>query len=279
MAAKKKSAPAPEKRKWSPPSGRKVLGAGLFILVIALAAATPFALHHSRHALRSILHQGKALTISANPSPAWIKSDLVADAKARLALIERERAVTAADVGQAFDRSPWVRSVRIKRTPTGYRVEADYREPILGVALRDRCCFTDREGVALDPTTLKVAAGANCLTVNGIDVGSPPRAGHRLDNPLVTRVGQLASLLWDLREPLELDLIIVRPHHGANPTMFELKTLSGGRIIWGDFGAQDAVKLAQLTERARNRTPLAKEETLDLTPSSTSNPSGSLSSR
>lgn len=279
MAAKKKSAPAPEKRKWSPPSGRKVLGAGLFILVIALAAATPFSLHRSRHALRSILHEGKPLAITATPSPVWIKSDLVADAKVKLAKIGEERSITAADVGQAFDSSPWVRSVRIKRTPTGYRVEADYREPILGVALRDRCCFTDREGVALDPTTLKVAAGANCLTVSGIEVDSPPRAGHRLDNPLVTRVGQLASLLWDLREPLELDLIIVRPHHGTNPTTFELKTLSGGRIIWGDFGAQDAVKLAQLAERARRQTPLANDETLDLTPASTANPSGSFSSR
>lgn len=279
MAAKKKSAPPPEKRKRTLPSARKVLGAGLFVFVIAIAAATPFALHQSRHALRSILRNGRPLSISADPSPPWIKFDLVADAKAKIAKIERERAVTAADIGEAFDSSPWVRTVRIKRTPTGYRVDAEYREPILGVALRDRCCFTDREGVALDPATLKVAAGASCLTVRGIDVESPPRAGHRLDNPLVTRVGQLASLLWDLREPLELDIIIVRPHHGTTPTIFEVKTLSGGRIIWGDFGAQDSAKLAQLAERARHRTPLAKDETLDLTPASSPDPSGSLSSR
>jgi len=279
MAAKKKSAPAPEKRKWSPPSGRAMLGAGLFVLVIALAAATPFALHHSRHAIRSILHNGKPLSISANPSPSWIKGDLVADAKAKLARIEADRAITASDVGQAFDGSPWVRSVRIKRTQTGYRADVDYREPILGVALRDRCCFTDREGVALDPLTLKVSAGASCFTVQGIEVSSAPRAGHRLDNPLVTRVGQLADLLWKLREPLELDLIIVRPHQGTTPTTFELETLSGGRIVWGDFGAQDAAKLAQLMARAQNRTPLVRGEMLDLTPASSPSPLASLSSR
>lgn len=266
MAAKKKTTPAPVKPKRTLPSGRAVLGIGLFLLVVGLAAATPFALHRARHALRSVLHDGKAPTIVSNPSPDWIKRDLVADAKAKLAKIASERTVSATDIGQAFDESPWVRSVRIRRTSAGFHVDADYRQPILGVALKAGCCFTDREGVALDPNTLTDAGGAACLTVRGIDVSSEPRTGHRLDNPLVTRVGQLADLLWTLREPLELDLIIVHPHEGTNPTTFELRTLAGGRIVWGDFGAQDSQKRAQLVERARKKSRLVKGETLNLTP-------------
>ena len=72
-------------------------------------------------------------------------------------------------------------------------------------------------------------------------------------------------MLWELREPLELDRIVVTAGAGNDTSAtFEIRTIAGGRILWGPVGGEDFSKLGKLSSRANRQEKVQAQEIVDL---------------
>lgn len=230
--------------------------------VVGLVAALTFGIEKGRHVLRHAVAPNESLTLQVNPSPEWITRNLVVDLNADCAGLLSRGGTRASEIARTLEANPWVRDARIERSRAGYRATIEYREPVLAADFRGKCCYLDREAVPLDPARLSARAGADCLTLDGVQASAEPKVGKRLDDATVAGAARLAGLLARLRGPLELDRIVVE----GTGTMARYRIFSrrGGSIKWGSLGDSDGRKLAELVERTRQGDGLRNDAPVDL---------------
>ena len=188
-----------------------------------------------------------AVAVRAPAGPAWTSIDPAAAIRQELAR-RHSSGLSAADVGRAFEQSSWVRSARVRRTREGFRVDLDYRRPILAVAWGDRCCYVDRDGVALDVDSLAEAAAAECLTLEGIEARGRPSVGRPIPDPRVVAAARLTDEIGVLSSPLGLDRIHCEAVGGRQEPHFVLAAQNGARIFWGAASAQSEQKIGRLRQ-------------------------------
>lgn len=140
----------------------------------------------------------------------------------------------------------------------------EYRRPLLAVAWGDRCCYVDREGVALDPDTLSPTSAAGCMTLEGIESRGIPERGRVVDEPSVVIAASLADRIGELAAPLELDRIHIDRSNDSMAPEFLFVTRNGARIVWGRRESDESEKLAQLRSLVENNTRPSPDQVLDL---------------
>lgn len=260
MGAKRKRS---DRESWIPTlwRRRRLLGRvaavplGLAALVLASDAAASARLFLRNQAQPNV-------SVAAPARPNWVSIDPAAAILHDLALASS--ALSAADVGRAFEQSPWVRSARVRRNRGGFRVELDYRRPILAVAWGDRCCYVDRDGVALDVDAIAEAAAAECLTLEGIDARGRPRVGRPIPDPRVLAAARLTEEVGVLSAPLGLDRIHCDAVSGCREPQLVLAARNGARILWGAADSRSEWKIGRLRQIVAGGETLPPGGVLDL---------------
>jgi hypothetical protein len=232
------------------------------LLALFSLAVVAFGFSAGRSALRDQFVRQNPSELSITPLPDWIAP---AGSPAKLVSSADLSHTSARKLTQLLEASLWVRSVKIARRSTGFHAEIEYRRPVLAVAWGDgRYCFTDRDGIALDVETLTARGGGACLILKGAESKGFPAAGELLPDSRVLDIGKLAEKLQAVREPLQLETILLATGSKSRFPRVEILTRTEGRVLWGELGKNDEKKLAQLVERTRLGATLSKGESWDL---------------
>jgi len=220
----------PHRRKW--------------LWVTLAAGATGFGLHVGVQELRraaAALPENRlhSSMIRVTPQPSWVTINLtekiLADAELDLSSAKLTDRDLPARLAAAFERSPWVSSVRVKAGVRVLDIDAEYRKPVLSAPWRDWACYLSADGVVLppDPETDKQAF-RRCLILELPDGSEPPKVGQRFTEPSVLAAARLAESLGDAVERLKLTSISTKADG-----QITLTTKGGSKILWGSMSAAD----------------------------------------
>ncbi|MFO0944777.1 MAG: hypothetical protein U1D30_02340 [Planctomycetota bacterium] len=185
-----------------------------------------------------------ARDIQITPVPAWIRADLLGSAlvaagvdENRVSLGERN---LVERVGRGIESSPWVSKVEVRKSHRHLGIKVDYRRPVVCVPVGqgDKCCYLAEDGTVLPFAEATPASLETCLVVEGIQVESLPDAGRPIGKPGILAAAQLASLLLEKKESLDL-LVIVIGNETSAGFGCELRTRRGSRIAWGTIRPGD----------------------------------------
>jgi hypothetical protein len=188
--------------------------------------------------------------------PPWVHSNFVTEVLQSSGL---DTSATLFDdslpqkLSQAFSASPWVEEVRQVQTryPSGAEVQLVYRVPTALVEIPSQGLYpVDRNGILL-PTDYFINVAPekkeNYPRITGIRSAPLGVAGTLWGDPLVHAAAQLAGLLEDVSQKLELVKII--PSREAVPTGYRitcrLQTNSETEIIWGRFEPDDQKNISK----------------------------------
>ncbi|QDU76218.1 hypothetical protein Pan97_32630 [Bremerella volcania] len=176
--------------------------------------------------------------------PAWIQSDVLADAVEKADLPDqldlRDRELTN-KVASAISAHAWVRSVQkvVKQYPAKVLVEVEYRRPVAMVevefvdegAVRRGLIPVDIEGTVLPPGDFSRIQANDRYPRIQIDLKRPMvEAGMKWDNPRVAEAALIAAELLPHWSDLKLNRIILKEDSGQH---YELELTDQTRIIWG----------------------------------------------
>lgn len=186
--------------------------------------------------------------IAVTPQPAWIHSNVKADAlrAASISRLDLRNRQLVEQVAHAFSLHPWVaKVVRVeKQNPAHVKVDLQYRRPALVVKLdlpdEKNLLFLDEQSVLLPsgdfaPSQAKdylriVAAGETPASVYGMPWGSERIAG-------AARLAAAWSNRW---QPLGLYWIVAQRSAGGK-LVYELRTQDDRvRVVWGSAVAGES---------------------------------------
>jgi hypothetical protein len=184
--------------------------------------------------------------IHTTPPPAWIRSDVKAEA---LRDIGSGQPLSVLDdwpslakrVKDAFEFHPWVASVeRIsKRHPSSLMVELTYRRPIAAVESSDSdgVAFIpiDEHAIRLPDADFTDAERRHMPRISGVT--GRPLIGDRWDDPRVAGGAKLAAALadvWQQLQLIEIHAVVDAPSKSDTPQCsFEIVAAGGTHILWG----------------------------------------------
>jgi len=189
-----------------------------------------------------------AQQIEVTPQPAWIHSNVKAEAlrSASISRLDLRSRQLVEQVAHAFALHPWVAKViRVeKHYPAQVKVELQYRRPVLVVKLdlpdQKNLLFLDEQSVLLPsgdfaPSQAKdylriMAGGETPASIYGMPWGSERLAG----------AARLAAAWGDRWQPLGLYWIVAQRAASAK-LVYELRTQNDQvRVIWGSSVAGES---------------------------------------
>lgn len=253
MAAKRSSGSrASQAQTWLRSAWAFVNGPGRPLVAILLAAAILLGFwyvvwHVLGFGAKTVNAEEYFLTeddLEITPTPAWIHTDLRSaafrlacpDQKSRSILddqlVERVRAV--------FTLEPWVAKVRSvqKSHPPKLKVDLEYRRPACMVEVPGGLFPVDSQGILLPhaPHDFSPLEANAYPRLAGIDTLPSGAVGTRWGDPRVVGGAEIAAVLIDQWQKLQLQLIRPLPRSDAAPsdiTAYCLFTNGGTRILWG----------------------------------------------
>ena len=207
------------------------------------AAATGLGLHASVQGLRAVAgslpeNRLRQSMLHVSPQPPWVTVDLtakiLADAGFDLSAATLTDRNLLPRLAEAFERSPWVSSVRIKAGVRVLNIDATYRKPVLSIPWKDWACYLSADGVVLppDPETDKQAF-KRCLVLEGFGDVPPPTIGQRFTDPVLLAAASLAEALGAAVD--EMNLLSI----AASADGMTLTTMGGSKIKWGRYAVGD----------------------------------------
>ena len=187
--------------------------------------------------------------ISVSPPPEWVPERFVEEVLQSSGL-NRTGSLLDATLPQrlteAFAAHPWVERVEqvVPRFPSGADIRLSYRVPAALVEVSQRGIFlVDRNGVLLPPEYLSASDRRNhFLTIQGIQTMPLGSVGTPWGDPMVQTAAQLAAVLSDVTELLNLARItpiMEETPGGARRIVYRLQTAAGTEIHWGTFSPDD----------------------------------------
>jgi hypothetical protein len=217
------------------------------VLIIGLGASAHYLWRHTVPTIASRpQYVITADSIHITPPPAWIRSDVKADALREIGLgrplsVLDDWTTLAKRVRDAFEFHPWVASVeRIsKRLPSSLTVELVYRRPIAAVESSDSDGVTlipiDVHAIRLPEADFTDAERRHMPRISGVT--GRPLVGDRWDDPRVDGGAKLAAALADDWQQLQLIEILAAvdgvAKNGKPPCTFEIVAAGGTRVVWG----------------------------------------------
>jgi hypothetical protein len=210
-----------------------------------------------RHAAPSVANQAQyvitADDIHITPPPAWIRSDVKAEA---LRNIDLGQPLSVLDdwpsltkrVKDAFECHPWVASVNriTKRLPSSLIVELTYRRPVAAVESSDSDGIAfipiDEHAIRLPEADFTETERRHLPRISG--VSGRPLVGDRWNDPRVEGGAKLAAALADVWQPLQLIEILAVMDAASQSDrpqcQFEIVAAGGTRILWGAAPGMEA---------------------------------------
>lgn len=180
--------------------------------------------------------------IELTPLPAWIRSDLKAEALRNasldppLPLLDEQ---LPARLERAFAMHPWIEKVQAVRIgyPAKVQIDVAYRRPVVMVEVASGLMPLDATGILLPTVDFTPLDTRKYPRLAGIDGAPLAPAGAVWNDPIVLGGAVLANELRELWKAGDLYCLRwVRDPAGTHDweRHFVLETRPGTRIVWGD---------------------------------------------
>ncbi len=259
-------------------SGSRGLVVAGILLVLAAGAGYAVWQQVGPHVRSSGQYQLDPEQITITPPPAWIRSDIKAEAlrdasfDGPLSLLDPELTVR---VASALAAHPWVAHVErvSKRFPSGLDVVVSYRRPVAMVEVEDGASAlpVDAEGIVLPTRDFRPTEAEDYPRIGEIHTTPSGSAGMRWGDAGVAGAAQIAAALGNEWKKLDLFRIVPgerKPGRSGVEYTFSLVTHSGTKVNWGRAPTTDlpgelpaAEKISQLkTYAAKNNGSLDDPE-------------------
>lgn len=179
-----------------------------------------------------------ARDIKITSKPEWLTVDLLpralADAGIDAERIPLGHGDLVARIGRALEASPWVRRVEVRKAHLELVVTIEYRRPVVCVPVGtgEKCCYLDADGSVLPFAEASQDSLGACLVAEGLTIEPLPEAGRPVRDDRARAAAQLANLLLEAKDALDL-LVIVMGKETPAGVSCELRTRRGTRIRWG----------------------------------------------
>lgn len=180
--------------------------------------------------------------IHVTQPPAWIPGQIVqevlrnGDFPERLRLLHPE---LTRELSEAFERNPWVESVKTVRKSFPARVDIDlvYRQPIAMVVVDSGEFAVDGEGILLPLPRMALEEAASYPRIEGAKTSPQGLNGQPWGDRIVEDAARLAATLAPHWKAMQLETIVcpkTSPRaNSLDDGVYQLRTRDGSRIVWG----------------------------------------------
>jgi hypothetical protein len=190
------------------------------------------------HVLRDPLYQLSPSQITVTAPPDWIRSDVKSEV-IRDAGLDTPASILddklAERISQAFALHPWVAKVARVQKFSPARVEVDliYRKPVCMVEVPGGLYPVDAEAVLLPSIDFSPIEARRYPRLSGVEPVTTSPVGTRWRDTRVSGAAEIAVLLLDDWNELNLHRIVPLTTSSQAEPSFEIYTKPGTRIVWG----------------------------------------------
>lgn len=220
--------------------------------------------------------------IEVSPQPAWIRSNVKAET-ARDASLEN-LSIFDSDltirVYRAFQMHAWVARVNrvSKRPPSHVIVDLVYRRPVAWVEVPPGVLPSneagllpiDGDGVLLPPGDFSSEQADDYIRIGVANLTPCGLPGTAWGDPRVAGAAQIAAMLADRSRELAFHRILVSSsppnERGQTQTVYEVRTHSGLRFIWGSAPGQEIAGEPKASQKAARLLQLAEAAAVKKSP-------------
>lgn len=199
--------------------------------------------------------------------PDWMSFD-IREKVFRNASLQQALSIMDPDLNEritaAFSLQPWVAKVNhvVKQYPARVVVDLEYRRPVCVVNTCDQLIPVDVSGVVLPAWDLPPSELARYPRVECPDLSTPRGpVGEPWGDPRVVGAARIAQTLgdrWSTYRLRQIELLPTDAQNRMEDTVYEMRTHSHSRVIWGRAPGMEvpgeattAEKLAYLDEEVR----------------------------
>ncbi len=242
-------------------------------LVLGTATVSFVAWHQVRaRSLQSPQYWVGEQDVTLTPLPKWIHRNLKREALRDVAM---QFPLALCDpnlcerLSAGFAMHPWIRTVHAVRKyyPGRVHVEVSYRRPVCMVHVPGGLLPVDSRGTLLPSEDFSPLEAARYPRLEGMDRPPSGPPGRMWGDVRVSAAAAIAAAFQSDWQPMQLDHIrarpVARPMAGA-AYEYELVTVSGTRIIWGNApGTEIPGELRAKEKVLRLRAYFREHQTLD----------------